>query len=237
MQRIFLSYTYAPHPDHAETLEHLERKVRRVIEAMDLRVVDGRNLGGRALEATIQQRIKDADALIALYTPQADAAGKEVLPQYVVSEFQHARAIGKPTLRIEHEALEVRGLGANDEYVPYRAGDLLEVIMTVLQKLALWKEEHGRPVQIRIEPVELAHRYDEARMDRCEYELLREGEAKATAPVPASLVPEPGAAYVHVPNFVEGMRVRVKLTVGGDQWRSTFVQPHMAGVAVTKIGV
>jgi hypothetical protein len=236
MQRIFLSYTYDSHPAHAQDLAQLERQLRRVIEAMGLRVIDGQHLGGHALKATIQQRIKGADALIALYTPQTDGACNLVPPQYVATEFLHARGIGKPALCIEHHELTMRGLGANDEHVRYHPDELLEVVMKVLQTLAVWKEEQGRPVQIRIEPVELAHQYDEGRMDRCEYELLREGEAKASPPLPASIVPEPGSAYVHVPNFVEGMRVRVKLTVGGDQWRSTFVQPHMAGGAVTKVG-
>ena len=70
MKHVFLSYTYNPHPDHVAETDGLQRTVRRVIEAMDLRVLDGQDLGGRPLDAEIDKRIDDADALIALGSPQ-----------------------------------------------------------------------------------------------------------------------------------------------------------------------
>jgi hypothetical protein len=48
------------------------------------------------------RRLATSDATIALFTPQADAAGNPVLPEFVSTEFQRARALGKPTLRILH---------------------------------------------------------------------------------------------------------------------------------------
>ena len=71
MEKVFLSYTYRPHPDHEANLERLRRCVVRAIEAMGLRIIDGVDVGGRPLDDALRRRIQDADALIALVTPQA----------------------------------------------------------------------------------------------------------------------------------------------------------------------
>jgi len=236
MQRIFLSYTYNSHPNHANEIDALERTVRRVIEAMDLRVLDGRDLGGRAIEKEIERRIKEADATVALFTPQADAAGNKVLPEFVNSEFQYARGSGKLTFRVLHADLVVRGLGTGEEYVPYQPDKTLDVVMKLLQTLALWKKESGRPIPIKIQPDHLAQQFGEDHHDHCEYELLLAGSAAAQPAQSTRLWPEPGAAYVHVPNYVEGAKVRVRLTVKGENWRSPFVLPQMGGVDLTKDG-
>src|SRR5260370_9277629 len=117
MKHVFLSYTYRPHPDHAAETDALQRTVRRVIEAMDLRVVDGFDLGGRLLDTEVDRRIREADAFIALVTPQADAAGLPTMPEFVGTEFQTARALDKSRLRVLHNVLYLRGLGANEEYL------------------------------------------------------------------------------------------------------------------------
>lgn len=237
MQRIFLSYTYAPHPDHAACLSALELHIRRVIESLELRVVDGRHLGGELLANAIEKRIKDADALIAIATPQADDKGEIEYPQYVASEFEFARAAGKPTFRVQHRLLEKpRGLGSGSEYILYDETKLLEVVMKVLHTLAVWKSERGRPVLIRIQPDELAQRFDDTANDLCEYQLLLEDQATASPLKQTTLFPEPGAAFVRVPDFIDGAKVRIHLKVQGDRWRSEFVQPHMGGVALTRFG-
>lgn len=236
MQRVFLSYTYHAHPEHASETDALQRTTRRVIEAMNLRVVDGLDAGGRVLDAEIDKRIREADALVALITPQADGAGNRISPEFVSTEFQTARALGKSRIRILHNELVLRGLGTGEEYVPFHPEKTLDVIMKLLQTLALWKKELGRPVQIQIQPDHLANRFDPRRNDRCEYELMI-AESEALPPQATKLWPEPGAAYVYVPNFIEGAKVRVRLTVDGENWQSPFVLPQMGGVALAKVGV
>jgi len=100
---------------------------------MHLRVVDGRNLGGRAFEMTIQQYINDTDALVALYMPQADTDGKAVLPPYVVRKFQYA----KPSANgAAHRALGI-GRSKRVDWAPMTStyhiarGDPLEVVMSL----------------------------------------------------------------------------------------------------------
>lgn len=236
MQRVFLSYTYKSHPDHVAELEDLQRTTRRVIEAMGLRVEDGQDLGGRPLDAEIERRIGKADALIALFTPQADEHGNKILPEFVSTEFQRARALGKPTLRLLHDQLAARGLGAGEEYAALRSGDLLGVVMKLLQTLALWKQENGHPVQIQVKPDHLAEAFGSNRSDRCEYELWVSGNPALPASRETFFWGEPGAAYVNVPNYVEGAKVRVHVTVNGQRWQSRFVLPQMGGVELARVG-
>jgi hypothetical protein len=236
VQRVFLSYTFNSHPDYVSQLATLGKHVRRVIEAMGLRVVDGEDLGGAELDEAIQDRICECDALIALYTPQAHADGSVAQPAFVASEFQFARTRRKPTFLVLHAELDNRGLGARDEHVIFKPDDVLTVVMKVLQTLSVWKNKNGRAVQIKIAPDHLAERYGDDRNDRCEYELLLSGSPVPLPPMQTSIVPEPGAAFVYVPNFVEGAKVRVRLTVSGDEWKSQFVLPQMGGVALSKVG-
>lgn len=234
MKHIFLSYTYRPHPDHIAETELLQRTVRRVIEAMDLRVIDGMDLGGRPLDAEIDQRIAESDAMIALVTPQADNTGHMVLPEFVGTEFQTARALGKPRIRVLHSELAARGLGSNEEHAPFDPTKTLDVVMKLLGTIALWKKELGRAVQIRIEPEELATRFNTRQNDRCEYELMiKSGNALPSKTT--TLWREPGGPMVYVPNFVDGARVSIQLIVNGERWQSPFVTPQLAGVALTKV--
>jgi hypothetical protein len=140
-----------------------------------------------------------------------------------------------PTFRVQHAELAQNGLGSGDEHVLFTPDTLVDVVMKVLQTLSLWKNENGRPVQIKIVPDDLVERFNE-KHDRCEYELLLAGSPVALPPKLTTIVPEPGAAYVYVPNFVDGAKVRVSLTVSGDQWRSHFVIPQMGGVALRRMG-
>jgi hypothetical protein len=233
MKHVFLSYTYNPHPDHVAETDTLQRTVRRVIEAMDLRVLDGMDLGGRPLDAEIEKRILSADAMIALVTPQQDAAGNLALPEFVGTEFQFARAKGKPRLRVLHKQLAARGLGRDEEYAPFDPDKLLDVVMKLLSTIAVWKKEYGRAVQIQIQPDELASRFDSRRHDRCEYELMI-SPGQVLAARETILWREPGGPVVHVPNFVDGASVSVHLTVGGERWQSPFVTPRLGGVSLTK---
>lgn len=230
MNSVFLSYTYDPHPDHAQELDRLRRYVVRVLEAMGLRIADGVDLGGRPLDEALKQRIRDTDALVALVTPQADAAGAIVPPTFVLSEFQFAEGLGKPTLRILHHALEARGLGAGNEYQPFKPGAEADTLVKLMNTIATWRREHGRAARVRIEPEELAVQYDETQGDRCEYQVISQrGDFRDFTR--ASLLLQPGAAYAVLPMLREGETVRLRLRQGGKTWQSRHaIDPFVGGV-------
>lgn len=230
MESVFLSYTYRPHPDHEASLERLRRYLVRAIEAMGLRVVDGVDVGGRPLDDALRRRIRDADALIALVTPQADDEGRLVEPAFVLSEFQYAEGLQKPTLRVLHHELVARGLGAGNEYAPYTPGGEVDVILKVMNTVALWRREVGRVARVRIEPEDLAATYDETQGDRCEFQVISQNGGYSDF-VRASLWQEPGAAYALLPKLREGERVRLRLRQGATTWQSRHaIDPFVGGV-------
>jgi hypothetical protein len=230
METIFLSYTYRPHPDHEGDLERLRRYVVRAIEAMGLRVVDGVDVGGRPLDDALRRRIKDADALIALLTPQADDAGGLVNPEFVLSEFQYAEGQTKPTMRVLHHLLAARGLGAGNEYAPYKPGSEVDVILKLMNTIALWRREYGQVARVRIEPEDLAAQYDETQGHRCEFQVISQDGSYRDFER-ASLWQEPGAAYALLPKLRVGERVRLRLRQGNKTWQSRHaIDPFVGGV-------
>src|SRR5215471_17681229 len=135
MQEVFLSFTYSPHPDHAAEAEQLRRQVRTVIDALDLRVVTGEDLGGEALTEEIKARIRGADALVALITPWKDSRGNKAQPQWVVEEFVHAKALGKPAIRLVHSDFPASGMYAASEYISVQPDNPTEALLKLLRTL------------------------------------------------------------------------------------------------------
>ena len=233
MEKIFLSYTYAPHPDHTASLARLHKCVTRAIEAMGLRIIDGLDLGGHALDDGIRMRIRDADALIALVTPQQAVNGAAVIePGFVLSEFHFAEGVPKPTMRVWHHLLNANGLGAGNEYALYTPGNEVDVILKLMNTIAVWKREYGKVARVRIEPDDLAGRYDETQGDRCYFQrILSNGTYENF--VQARLWQEPGAAYALLPKLREGERVRLRLEQGGKTWQSRHaIDPFIGGVSL-----
>ncbi len=233
METVFLSYTYRPHPQHESDLERLRNYVVRAIEAMGLRVIDGVDVGGHPLDDALRRRIEDSDALIALVTPQTDDAGGLVDPAFVLSEFQHAVAQNKPTMQVLHHlqsAQSARGLVASREYTPWRPSSEVDVILKLMNTIALWKREYGQVARVRIEPEDLAAQYDETLGDRCEFQVISQsGNFRDFQR--ASLFLEPGAAYALLPKLRIGERVRVRLRQGNKTWHSRYaIDPFVGGV-------
>lgn len=223
MQSVFLSYTYNAHPDHAEQTNRLVMAARIVVESLNLQVLDGFDLGGRAIDSEIVKRIDAADALVAVVTPKAGDGGAPVTPPYVDDEYKYARGQRKPAIRLLHQLLPVAGFGTQDEYIPYIPGKELEAMMKLLRTVALWKRQLGGPREIQLEPSELGGRFDMRREHKCEYKLMvdhRECDWQS-----ATIWPEPGVTYAFLPSVPDQSRVRLRLSLGNEVWMSDFTDP------------
>lgn len=146
MQQVFLSYTYDPHPDHANEAEELRRRAITVIEAMDLHVATGEDLGGEVLTNEIKERIDKADALVALVTPWRDGNGNKVAPPRVNDEFKYAKAKDKRAFRISHPEYAAAGRYVAHEYTTYSIEKMADALMKLMTTLALWKKYDERPM-------------------------------------------------------------------------------------------
>lgn len=223
MESIFLSYTYAPHPDHAGVTATMVRTARTMVEALGLRVLDGIDMGGRVLPTALAAQIAASDALVAIYTPHATPGGALEAPPYVNDEFISARATGKRVIRVIHESLNPGGIAGADEYIPLMTGGELDAALKLLRTLALWKRELGRPREIRIEPGDLGPRLERGGEDCCQYKLLvRYAETEWRT---AKVWHEPGAVFAYLPGVPEESKIRLKLRLDGETWDSQFTDP------------
>lgn len=231
MESIFLSHTFAPHPDHKVINDGLVRMTRTMIEALNLRALDGMDLAGRAIDAEVTRRIQCSDALVALVMPHANAQGQIEPPPYVQAEFAQAKALGKQTIQVVHNALVVGGFGQGDEQIRFGPGGEFDAATKLLRSLSLWKRESGRPREIRLEPDELGPRIEGIGDGCCRYKLMVEYTESEW--LPAKVWHEPGAVYAYLPSVPDASKVKLKLQLAGETWDSPFTNP-MARVALAR---
>lgn len=222
MKKIFLSYTYAPHPDYAAQCDELQRGVRIVAQAMGLRIETGEDLGGGALNPEVKGRIEDSDALIAIVTPQLDA-GNKTLPQWVLDEYTHSKSVGKSAIRVIHADLNIGGMHANEHYIKYGAVPISSTLISVMSTIGLWKGQIGRAMRIEIAPTDVCRRFRSESGHQCSYQLLR--DAKESNWRPAKVFPEPGAIYAYLNGVPDDSKLRLRLQVDGETWQSDFNDP------------
>jgi hypothetical protein len=236
MQKVFLSFTYNPHPDYVSPTKTLELYARRVIEAMDLLPVDGVNLGGGALDGALKKRISDCDALVALVTPQLrrDGQAGTESPQFVASEFGYADAMSKPTFQILLGCEPFPGLAANHEYMRCQPPSFEDTILKLMHTLALWKRTVGRTVRMRCEPREVARKFNRRLGHLCEYQVLNGTHGKASAWQPVDIFPDPGSALIYLPNVKDEDLVRVHVQVAAEHWKSDFINPFVGTATLEK---
>lgn len=223
MQQVFLSFTYNPHPDYVAESELLRRRVSIVIEAMDLRVATGEDLGGEALTDEVKARIADADAHVALITPWQDKLGNKVQPQWVVEEFAHAKALGKPAIRLLHKDFAAAGMYAANEYIAVDPANPTDALLKLMRTLALWKKDGGRPMDIEIAPDEGGAHFEPAKVKRCEFQLFLNYQEGPW--LPATVWPQPGAMFAHLNRVPEQAKLRLRLQIGEETWESAFHNP------------
>ena len=131
-----------------------------------------------------------------------------------------------------HHQLKPRGLGAGNEYTPYTPGRELDVVLKLMHTLALWRRDYGKVARLRIEPDELAMRYDETQGDRCDFQVITPAGAYRDYER-ANLAVEPGAAYALLPKMRDGERVRLRLKQGGTTWQSKYaIDPFVGSVSL-----
>jgi hypothetical protein len=223
MQQIFLSFTYSPHPDHVTETEELRRRVSMVIEALDLRVITGEDLGGEALTPEIQVRIDKCDALVALVTPWKDRQGNKVAPPWVNDEFTYAKARNKRAFRISHPDYAGAGMYAAHEFTTYSPDKMPDTLLKLMKTLALWRKESGRPMEIEIAPDVAGQRFDPARVRECEFQLFRDYEESDWQR--AKIWPQPGALLAYLPGVPDQAKLRLRLQLDNEIWQSDYQSP------------
>lgn len=233
MQQVFLSYTFNPHPDYAESTANLRKKVGMVIDSMELRELNGEDLGGLGLGPEVKTRIEASDALVALVTPHNQPGAALQPAPWVQDEYAWAIAKGRSGIKIVHADLKAAGMFAGDEHIAYSDATLGDTLVKLMRTLALWKRTLGRPTQIVLDADAAGFDFDIDQDHACEYQLLSP-DFKKSAWLPASIWPEPGALNAFVRGVPDQAKLRLRLTVDKAQWLSEFQSP-MGRVVMTKV--
>ena len=200
----------------------LVRHIKVMMEALELQVVDGVDLGGRAIDTEIQNRILKCDAFVALFTPWSNPmTGNIDLPSYVLDEYLIAMVHQKDSIRVVHEALTVQGMYQQQEFIPHKTDREVDTLLKLMRTMAFWKRRAGKPRQVEIAPADLGERVDRnAAPGACEYQLLL--NFKKTDWKPAQIWYEPGAAFAYLPSVPEESKIRLRLNVDNERWESAF---------------
>jgi len=218
MDTMFLSYSFDP--EDRDT-QHLLGYLDTVLRAHGWRTVTGEALGGGGLTDEIRQDITDSDALLSLLAPRgaAKADGTFATSDWVRDELQYARAIDKPCVAMVFDKVGLpAGMFSERERIDYDPRTPTAALLKLVAILGLWKQRLGRPVKIRIEPMDLANLLRFNGAARCEARITR-GAQVVQDWEPVRVSPQVGGVFVSL-RLPEDALVQLRADVSGERWSS-----------------
>lgn len=223
MDKIFLSYSFDPDDASLRTaLGHLDT----ILRSHALRYEDGAALGGGPLTDAIRGRIEGCGGLISVFTPRGAAGpdGLTTASEWVLAELQHASATRKPCIGVVFPGVRPPGaMLADRERVDYDPANPAAALLKLMAVIGVWKDTWGRPVTIRVEPMELAQRLIEANGNaRCEARLARE-DGSTTEWEQVRVARRVGGAFVTVRAPRDSL-IQLRAFVDGERWMSVEAQ-------------
>src|SRR5262245_52131489 len=139
MESIFLGFAFR------DSDRDLAGGIERLVASHGLRVITGENLEGRDLTDEVKERIRRADATIALLTHRQTPDADEGTHSWVRSELHHAWSISKPAVGIIQDGVGRTGMYANREYIPFNPEVSAEWLIRLSETIGAWKIRAGRP--------------------------------------------------------------------------------------------
>jgi hypothetical protein len=233
MDTVFLSYSFR----NEDRL--LVSSIEDLLESHDLRAVTGEVLEGRALSDAVKIKIGQADALVALMSPRQakpGIAGRFRTSDWVRDEITHARAIEKPAIALVEKSVDVEGMNAERERIPYEASDLLPTFLKLSQTIAAWKLSSGHLATVRILPDSLRRvlKREEPYL-RCEYRLTRSSNGEVLLPWQQARVQvRQGGAFALLPGVRSDSQIELRIQFPNERWESPAT-PQWLHVEVEKV--
>jgi hypothetical protein len=227
VETIFVSYSFR------QTTRDVLDIVEKILESQDLRWVTGEILEGRQLTAELQTRIKRADGLIAILTPEAQRPDGTFQPTlWVYHELQTARQLQKPNIALQYPT--VVGTPGDYEHIPFDPANPYAGVLRLNSTIAAWKRTAGQRVKVRILPRDIepiingggaqgefrfSSRDGTETRDWCSVDTLRV---------------EPGGAFAHLNGVPPDAYVQVRIRAGGRCWQSVST-PQIAHVEMAEV--
>lgn len=147
MKRVFVSYKFRDRD------EEIARQVKQLIESHDLSPSDGRYLAGGLIDDEVDTRLKEADALVALFLLPNDP-GDDF--SWLLTEFTQARATGRPCIAIFENGFKPFNALARRQYLNLEPKEPLRAFLDLSTTIGQWKRNAGRSVRVRLNPLWIA---------------------------------------------------------------------------------
>ena len=229
MNKIFLGFSFRQENDQ------LVRDIDRVVHSHGLVLVTGEILGGQGLNAQIQTRIKECDALIALFTREQQLQGQNIwLPtQWVMDEYVSARARNQLAIAIIENDVQSGGAYAQNEYIKLDRAAQAETFIRLSETIGLWRAESGRSLEIRLLPQAAATLATNG-VARCEYRLVPPGGMPTPWQV-GRAARKPGGVFLIVQGVKVDQAIEVKITEGNNARWSSVESPQWVHIELESV--
>lgn len=229
MRTIFLSMSFRP--EDSEKTRTLADTVGRLLQSHNISYDLGRDRGER-LTPMIKRQIAETDGLIALMTRRAQLIGAHgsglgtyTTSPWVKDELAHARRLGKPSIALVEEGVEIDGMEADYEHIPWVPAEPLESVLRLSATLRAWKQSAGRTIVAKLQPIEAASLAVSDKSARLRYKIIERG--KTGKWYSAEPLPFAEGAYVHLNVYQDDAEVLVELKSAGGVWRSDLEREVM----------
>jgi hypothetical protein len=216
MNKVFLAYSYRD-----ENKNLIAAAIDPLVRSHNLLPIAGDTLGGEALTPAVQDLIAKSDALVALMTRDTKVDGEEKYKatNWVLAELTNARTRKQRAIAIVEKGVDISGMFADSEYIPFERANPLPAIIKLSQTIALWKAEAGRSLEIRVLPP-TAGNLALADKTKCEYRLIPPlGQPGAWQDAYAS--EKPGGVFLLLQGVKPDESIQVKISKNGSmRWQS-----------------
>jgi len=215
VNKVFLAYSFRPANDQ------IVRQVDRLIRSHGLLPVTGEVLGGEGLTPEVQALIAQSDALVSLLTRDQKIQNKKswIPTEWVRDELKSARDRKQPAIAMVETGVEIKGMFAENEYIPFDRAAPCEALIKLSQTIGRWKETAGRSLEIRLLP-DAAAQMASQQTAICQYRLTRQLE-KPGDWKDGRVARRPGGVFLIVQGAKLDELIEVKVVEGeAARWRS-----------------
>jgi hypothetical protein len=219
MNRIFLAHTFES--KGGRRVQALVTSIGRLVRSHGLACETGASLGGNQLTSSVQRRIRESDALLALLTREEKLARRNAWrpTQWVQGELTIARQGGRSAIAIVQDGVEIGGPFSENEHIPLNLDEPSEALLRVSETISLWKEQAGRYLLIRLLPEAAANLATNGN-SRCQFRLVPPAGPPGEWQNGIVRV-QPGGVFLAVPGVKEDVAIDVEILEGqAPRWKS-----------------